>query len=143
MHIEWFLRLGNSSVRISEKYRTHHYSAEDKSNSSAPVCRFCTKKGHIMSDCFKPKQRHQHQYDSKPTSFISKSCNLPSYFNDVVGTILEEKFSSDSVMQCLNHLFIMVLCRFQAISLILTLLRFCKIQARPSCFCWQIACRLL
>ena len=60
---------------------------------------FCRKEGHIMSDCFKLKQRRQGQNDSKPTGFISKSCNLPSNVNDVRGTILEEKSSSDSVMQ--------------------------------------------
>ena len=52
-----------------------------------------------MSDCFKLKQRRQGQNDSKPTGFISKTCNLPSNVNDVRGTILEEKSSSDSVMQ--------------------------------------------
>ena len=52
-----------------------------------------------MSDCFKLRQRRQGQNDSKPTGFVSKSCNLPSNVNDVRGTILEEKSSSDSVMQ--------------------------------------------
>ena len=75
------------------------HSTQDKSCSSAPVCRFCRKKGHILSDCFKLKQRHQGQNDSKPTDSISKSCNLPSNVNDVRGTILEEKSTSDSVMQ--------------------------------------------
>ena len=82
-----------------ESSSSRSHSAQDKSYSSAPVCRFCRKEGHIMSDCFKLKQRRQGQNDSKPTGFISKSCNLPNNVNDVRGTILEEKSSSDSVMQ--------------------------------------------
>ena len=52
-----------------------------------------------MSDCFKLKQRRHGQNDSKRTGFISKSCYLPSNVNDVRGTILEQKSSSDSVIQ--------------------------------------------
>ena len=82
-----------------ESSSSRFHSAQDKSYSSAPVCRFCRKEGHVMSNCFKLKQRRQGQNDSKPTGFISKSCNLPSNVNDVRGTIFEEKSSSDSVMQ--------------------------------------------
>ena len=102
----------NSNVNKSQLYRSDRatgqkvessssrsHSAQDKSYSSAPVCRFCRKEGHIMSDCFKLKQRRQGQNDSKPTGFISKTCNLPSNVNDVRGTILEEKSSCVSVMQ--------------------------------------------
>ena len=79
-----------------ESARSRSHSAQYKSYSSAPACRFFRKEGHIMSDCFKLKQRRQGQNGSKPTGFISKLCELPS--NDVRGTILEEKSSSDSVM---------------------------------------------
>ena len=98
------------SVKVKSSSSRSH-SAQDKSYSSAPVCRFCRKEGHIMSDCLKLKQRRQGQNDSKPTGFISKSCNLPSNVNDVRGTIVVEK----SLCRVLNHLFIIVLCRFQAI----------------------------
>ena len=37
--------------------------------------------------------------------FISKSCNLPSNVNDVRCTILEEKSSSDSVMQSFETIY--------------------------------------
>ena len=82
-----------------ESSSSRSHSAQDKPYSSAPVCKFCRKEAHIMSDCFKLKQRRQGQNDSKPTGFISKSCNLSNNVNDVHGTILGEKSSSDSVMQ--------------------------------------------
>ena len=77
------------------------------------------------------KQRHQGQNDSKPTGFISKSCNLPSNVNDVRGTILEEKSSSDSVMQSFEPF---IHYGFVSLSSDLTLLRFYEIRARPSHF---------
>ena len=98
-HVSQPYRSDRATGQKVESSSSRSHSAQDKSYSSAPVCRFCRKEGHIMSDCFKLKQRRQGQNDSKPTGFISKSCNLPSNVNDVRGTILEEKSSSDSVMQ--------------------------------------------
>ena len=98
-HVSQPYRSDRATVQKVESSSSRSHSAQDKSYSSAPVCRFCRKEGHIMSDCFNLKQRLQGQTDSKPTGFISKSCNLPSNVNDVRGTILEEKSSSDSVMQ--------------------------------------------
>ena len=98
-HVSQPYRSDRCTGQKVESSTSRSHSAQDKSYSSAPVCRFCRKEGHIMSDCFKLKQRHQGQNDSKPTGLISKSCNLPSNVNDVRGTILEEKSSSDSVMQ--------------------------------------------
>ena len=112
-------------------------SAQGKSYSSAPVGRFCEKESHIMSNCFKLKERRQGQNDSKPTGYISKSCNLPGDVNDVRGTIFEEKSLSDSVMQSFEPLNHNGFCYFQSICLILTLIRFFEILACPSCFCWQ------
>ena len=59
-----------------ESSSSRYYSAQDKSYSSAPVCRFCRKAGHIMSDCFKLKQRRQGQNDSKPTGNVICSVML-------------------------------------------------------------------
>ena len=98
-HVSQPYRSDRATGQKVESSSSRSHSAQDKSYSSYPVCRFCRKEGHIMSDCFKLKQRRQGQNDSKPTGFISKSCNLPSNVNDVRGTILEEKSSSDSVMQ--------------------------------------------
>ena len=98
-HVSQPYRSDRATGQKVESSSSRSHSAQDKSYSSAPFCRFCRKEGHIMSDCFKSKQRRQGQNDSKPTGFISKSCNLPSNVNDVRGTILEEKSTSDSVMQ--------------------------------------------
>ena len=98
-HVSQPYRSYRATGQKVESSSSRSHSAQDKSYSSAPVCRFCRKEGHIMSYSFKLKQRRQGQNDSKPTGFISKSCNLPSNVNDVRGTVLEGKSSSDSVMQ--------------------------------------------
>ena len=75
--------------------------AQDKSFSSPPVCRYCRKEGHVMSDCFKLQHRRQDHSGSKPTGFISKTKNMPKVVDNVHDTFLEAKdrSSSDSVMQ--------------------------------------------
>ena len=98
-HVSQPYRSDRATGQKVESSSSRSHSAQDKSYSRAPVCRFCRKECHSRSVCFKLKQRHQGHNDSKLTGFISKSCNLPSNVNDVRGTILEEKSSSDSVMQ--------------------------------------------
>ena len=98
-HVSQPFRPDKATGQIVESSSSRSHSAQDKSYSRAPVCRFWRKEGHIMSDCFKLKQRRQGQIDSKPTGFLSKSFDLPSNVNDMRGTILEEKSSSESVMQ--------------------------------------------
>ena len=77
-HVSQPYRSDRATGQKVESSSSRSHSAQDKSYSSAPVCMFCRKEGHIMSDCFKLKQRRQGQNYSKPTGFISKSCNLPS-----------------------------------------------------------------
>ena len=107
-HVSQPYRLGRATGQKVESSSSRSHSAQDKFYSSVPVCRFCRKEGHIMSDCFKLKQRRQGQNDSK-------SCNLPSNVNDVRGTIWRKSPHLTLLCRVLNHLFIMVLCRFQAI----------------------------
>ena len=95
-------RVVSPKVESSSPRSPSQSSAQDKSLSNAPICRYCKKEGHIMSECYKLKHtRRSGHNDSKPTGFISKSCNLPSFDNDVQDTFIEakSKSSSDSVMQ--------------------------------------------
>ena len=55
-HVSQPYRSDRAAGQKVESSSSRSHSAQDKSYSSAPVCR---KEGHIMSDCFKLKQRRQ------------------------------------------------------------------------------------
>ena len=52
-HVSQPYRSDRATGQKVESSSSRSHSAQDKSYSSAPVCRFCRKEGHIMSDCFK------------------------------------------------------------------------------------------
>ena len=98
-HVSQPYRSDRATGQKVESSSSRSHSAQDKSYSCAPVCRFCRKEGHIMSDC----QRRQGQNDSKPTGFISKSCNLPSNVNDrLVLGLIQHKTSLILVPRCVG-----------------------------------------
>ena len=51
-HVSQPYRPDRATGQKVESSSSRSHSAQDKSYSSAPVCRFCRKEGHIMSDCF-------------------------------------------------------------------------------------------
>ena len=63
-HVSQPYRSDRATGQKVESSSSRSHSAQDKYYSSAPVCRFCRKVGHIMSDCFKLKQMCQGQNDS-------------------------------------------------------------------------------
>ena len=55
-HVSQPYRSDRATGQKVESSSSRSHSAQDKSYFSAPVCRFCRKEGHIMSDCFKLKK---------------------------------------------------------------------------------------
>jgi hypothetical protein len=70
----------------------------DSKSLSLPTCTYCKKKGHVISDCFKLKYRHQNQDRPIPNALISKRSRSRSCIesNTFVGS---NKPQSDFIME--------------------------------------------